>query len=161
MDRQTGPRQQPSQVARPLELADGIEAPVEDAVTGLEFAQQPVQRVGSLPRPLGQALRPRLLQAGLQPLEARRMLSHEELGREVQGVESAGERAQLRLVQFQAQDLGYAELHPVGAHRAVLLQVREQEAVRQWWRRPGLGRPLLRRLGPLRNAAGYALYKLG
>ena len=43
MDGQTGPCEQAAQVVDPGELADGVEAPVEDAVAGLKVGEQPPQ----------------------------------------------------------------------------------------------------------------------
>ena len=127
MDGQPGPRQQAAQLVEPPELAHGVEAPVEDAVAGLQLGQQPAKR---LRRGLG--LRRQVARLGLrelvpQPAKARRVLTDEELHGEVAGVERPGEGPQLRLVDLQAHHLAHAELHPVQAHGAVLLQVGEHE----------------------------------
>ena len=42
VDGQPGPRQQAAQLVGPLELAHGVEAPVEDAVAGLKLRQEPL-----------------------------------------------------------------------------------------------------------------------
>ena len=50
VDGQTGPCQQAAQVVDALELAHGVEAPVEDAVAGLKLGEQPLEGLGGLPR---------------------------------------------------------------------------------------------------------------
>ena len=65
------------------------------------------------------------------------MLSDEELDGEVEGIQRPGEGPQLRLVDFEAHRLAHAQLHPVQAHRAVVVQVGEHEEQGQVGR--GLG----------------------
>ena len=137
VDGQPGPRQQAPQLVDPLELAHGVEAPVEDAVAGFQLGQQPLQGLRGGLRLRGQALRLRLLEALTQPFQSRRVLSDEKLRREVQGVERPGEGSQLRLVDLQAHHLADAELHPVQAHRPVVVQVGQHEEQGQL--RQGLG----------------------
>ena len=131
VDGESGPRQQAAQFARPLELADGVEAAVEDAVAALQFAEQPPQRVRGRRRLRGQARGLRRREIVAQLAEPGRVLAHEQLEGEVTGVERAREGPQLRLVQLEAEHLADAELHAVEAYRAVLLQVREHEGERQ------------------------------
>ena len=113
MDGQTGPCQQTAQVVDALELAHGVEAPVEDAVAGLKLGQQSPKGLRGRLRLRGKVLRLRPLKVLSQAVQARRVLSDEQLRREVQGVERPGEGPQLRLVQLQAHHLADAELHPV------------------------------------------------
>ena len=139
MHRQPGPRQQAAQLAGPFELARGIEAPVQDAVAGLKVREQSLEGLRRRPRLRGQVAGLRFLQVLPQALQAGRVLSHQKLGREVQGVERPGEGPQLRLVKLKPHHLAYAHLHPVQAHRAVLLQMGEHEAEGQRERRLGPG----------------------
>ena len=142
VDGQPGPRQQAAQLVEPPELAHGVEAPVEDAVAGFQVGQEPAKRLGRRPRLWGKVLRLGLPELLPQPAKARRVLTDEELHGEVAGVERPGEGPQLRLVDLQAHHLAHAELHPVQAHGAVLLQVGEHEERGQGrWRLGG------RRLG--------------
>ena len=113
VDGQPGPRQQPSQLVDPPELARGVEAPVQDAVAPFQIGQQASEGLGRRLRLRGQALRLGLLQILSQSSKARRVLAHQQLRREVQGVERPGEGPQLRLVQLQAHHLAHAQLHPV------------------------------------------------
>ena len=123
MDGEPSPRQQPAQVVDAPELAHGVEAPVEDAVAGLKVGEQTPKGLGGGPRLRGQVLRLGLLEVLSQPSQAGRVLPDEKLRREVQGVERPGEGSQLRLVYFESHHLADAELHPVQAHRAVVVQV--------------------------------------
>ena len=124
MHGQPGPRQQAAQLVNPPELADGVEAPVQDAVALFQIGQQASEGLGRRLRLRGQAVRLGLLQVLPQALQAGRVLADEKLRREVQGVERPGEGPQLRLVKLQAHHLADAELHTVQAHRPVLLQMR-------------------------------------
>ena len=157
VDGQPGPRQQAAQVVDACGLAHGVEAPVEDAVAGLQVGQETPKRLGGGPRLRGQVLRLGLLEVLPQPSQAGRVLPDEQLRREVQGVERPGEGSQLRLVQLQAHHLAHAELHPVQADRPVVVQVRQHEEQGQLGRELGerdrclgvlrIGRkPLFRRL---------------
>ncbi len=137
VDGQPGPRQQAAQLVHPLELAHGVEAPVENAVAGFQLGQQPLQGFRGGLRLRGQALRLRLLEALPHPFQSRRVLSDEKLRREVQGVERPGEGSQLRLVDLQPHHLADAELHPVQAHRPVVVEVGQHEEQGQL--RQGLG----------------------
>ena len=140
--------QQAAQIVDALELAHGVEAPVEDAVAGLKLGQQSPKGLRGRPRLRGKVLRLRPLKVLSQAVQARRVLSDEQLRREVQGVERPGEGAELRLVQLQAHDLADAELHPVQAHRPVVVQVRQHEEQGQLRRRLGRG---------LHRSAGFRL----
>ena len=155
VDGQPGPRQQAAQLVNPLELAYGVEAPVEDAVAGLQVREQAPQRLRGRLRLRGQALRLRLFEALPHPFQARRVLSDEKLRREVQGVERPGEGSQLRRVDLKAHHLADAELHPVQAHRPIVFEVRQHEEKGKLRRR--LGHNLLRSGGivvrPLRSAS--------
>ena len=62
--------------------------------------------------------------------QARRVLPDEKLDGEVEGVQRTGEGPQLRLVDLQAHQLAHAELHPVQAHRAVVVEVGQHEEQR-------------------------------
>ncbi len=129
--------QQAAQIVDAPELAHGVEAAVEDAVAGLKLGQQAPKGLRGGPRLRGKVLRLRPLKVLSQAVQARRVLSDEQLRREVQGVERPGEGAELRLVQLQAHDLADAELHPVQPHRPVVVQVRQHEEQRQLRRRLG------------------------
>ena len=59
------------------------------------------------------------------------MLTDEQLEGEVAGVESPGERSQLRLVNLESHHLADADLHPVQSHRPVVLEVRQHEEERE------------------------------
>ena len=124
VDGQPSPRQQAAQLVNPRELADGVEAPVQDAVALFQIGQQASEGLGRRLRLRGQAVRLGLLQVLPQALQPGRVLADEKLRREVQGVERPGEGPQLRLVKLQAHHLADAELHTVQAHRPVLLQMR-------------------------------------
>ena len=115
--------QQRAQLVGPLEGAYGVEAPVQDAVAGLKLGEQPLQRIRRLSRLLGQVRRLRRKQLPAEPFQAGRVLAHQELHLEVAGVQGTGEGPDLGLVQLQAQHLADAQLHPVQAHRPVVLQV--------------------------------------
>ena len=110
------------------ELAHGVEAPVEDAVAGVSRSVKSAQGTRRPPSSAGAG---RSGWASLQllphPCPTRRVLPDEQLRREVQGVERPGEGPQLRLVQLQAHHLAHAELHPVQAHRPVVVQVGQHE----------------------------------
>ena len=139
MDGQTGPRQQAAQLVEPPELAHGVEAPVEDAVAGLQLGQEPAKGLG---RRLG--LRRQVARLGLrelvpQPAKARRVLTDEELHGEVAGVERPGEGPQLRLVKLKPHHLAHAQFYPVQADGAVVVQVGEHVEEGQFGRRLGSG----------------------
>ena len=161
VDRESGPRQQPAQLVGPLELADGVEAPVQDAVAGLQVREQSPKGLRGRLRLRGQALRLGLLQVLPEAFQARRVLAHQQLRREVQGVERPGEGPQLRLVQLQAHHLAHAQLDPVQANRPVLLQVGEHEAVGQRARRLRGGLLGLRGLGACRKSLFRRLLRSG
>ena len=124
---QTGPRQQAPQLVDAPELADGVEAPVEDAVPGLKVGEEPVKRLGGGPRLRGQVRGLGLFEVRPQPAQARRVLPDEQLEGEFAGVERTREGSELRLVDLKARHLADTELHPVHAHRPVLFEVREHE----------------------------------
>ncbi len=145
VDGEPGPSQQAPQVVDAPELAHGVEAPVEDAVAGLQVGQQPLKGLGGGPRLRGQVRRLRPLKVVSQSSQAWRVLPDEQLGGEVEGVEGAGEGPKLRLVQLQAHHLAHPQLHPVQAHGTVLVQVREHEEQGQLGRE--LGRGLRRSTG--------------
>ena len=149
VDGQPRPCQEPAQVVDAGRLAHGVEAPVEDAVPGLKVGEQTPKGLGCGPGLRWKVLRLRLLQLLPHWSEAGRVLSDEQLRREVQGVERPGEGPELRLVYLQAHHLADAELHPVQAHRAVVVQVRQHEEQGQVRRRLG-GRGL-------RRCAGFRL----
>ena len=140
VDGQPGPRQQAAQLVDALELADGVEAPVEDAVAGLKVGEQTPEGLRRRSGLRGKVLRLGLLQLLPHPSQARRVLPDEQLGGEVQGVERPGEGSQLRLVDLQAHHLADAELHPVQAHRTVVVQVGQHEEQGQLGRELGFGR---------------------
>ena len=154
VDGQPGPRQQAPQLVDARELGHGVEAPVEDAVAGLQVGEQPSQGLGRRFGLRGQLVRLRLPQRVPQPVQARRVLADEELHGEVQGVERPGEGPQLRLVDFEAHHLANAQLHPVQAHRPVVVQMGQHEEQGQLGRRlGGRGRRLFRWFG-CRHRAG-------
>ena len=124
---QPGPRQQAAQVVDAGRLAHGVEAPVEDAVAGLKVGQQTAEGLGRRSGLRGKVLRLGLLQLLPHPCQTRRVLTHEKLRREVQGVQRPGEGSQLRLVDLQAHHLAHTQLHPVQAHRPVVVQVGQHE----------------------------------
>ena len=139
MDGQTGPRQQAAQLVEPGEFGDGVEAPVEDAVAGLQVGEQPSERLGR-----GLGLRRQVARLGLrellpQPVKARRVLPDEQLHGEVAGVERPREGPQLRLVYFEAHHLAHAQFYPVQADGAVVVQVGEHVEEGQFGRRLGSG----------------------
>ena len=113
VDGEAGPRQQAPQVVDAPGLAHGVEAPVEDAVAGLKLGEQTPEGLGGGPRLRWKVGGLGLLQLLPHPFQAGRMLSYEQLRREVQGVERPGEGPQLRLVQLQAHHLAHPQLHPV------------------------------------------------
>ena len=127
MDGEPRPRQHPAQVVYAVELADGVEAPVEDAVAVLKVGEQAVERLCCGPRLRGQVGRLGLAQLLPHPVEARRVLPDQQLRGEVEGVESAREGSQLRLVDLEAHHLADAELDPVEAHGPVVFEVRQHE----------------------------------
>ena len=127
VDGQPGPRQQAAKVVDAGELAHGVEAPVEDAVAGLKLGEQTPEGLGGGPRLRWKVGGLGLLQLLPHPFQAGRVLSYEQLRREVQGVERPGEGPQLRLVQLQAHHLAHPQLHPVQAHRAVVVEVGQHE----------------------------------
>ena len=139
MDGQPGPGEQAAQVVDAGELAHGVEAPVEDAVPRLKVGEQSPERLGRRLRLRGQVGGLGLLQLLPHPSQARRVLPDEQLRREVQGVERPGEGPELRLVDLEAHHLADAELHPVKAHRPVVVQVRQHEERGQVGRRLGYG----------------------
>ena len=98
MDGQPGPRQQAAQLVGPLELAHGVEAPVEDAVAGLQVDEQSLEGLGGRFRLRGEVVRLRPPKVVSQAFQAWRVLPDEQLRREVEGVERPGEGAELRLV---------------------------------------------------------------
>ncbi len=83
MHGQPGPRQQAAQLVHALELAHGAEAPVQDAVAGFQISEQALQGLGRRPRLRGQVAGLGLLELLPQALEARRVLSHQQLRWEV------------------------------------------------------------------------------
>ena len=137
MHRQPGPRQQPAKVVDAPELAHGVEAPVEDAVSVLQLGEQALQGLGRRPRLRRQVGRPGFSELLPHPVQARRVLPDEQLRGEVEGVERAREGPQLRLVDLEPHHLADAELHPVEAHRPVVLEVRQHEEEGQVGRRLG------------------------
>ena len=149
MDGQPRPCQQAAKIVDAGGLAHGVEAPVEDAVAGLKVGEQSVKGLGGGLRLRGKVVGLGLVELVPQAAQARRVLSDEQLRREVQGVERPGEGPQLRLVDLKAHHLADAELHPVQAHRAVVVQVRQHEEQGQVRRRLG-GRGL-------RRCAGFRL----
>ena len=153
MDRQPGPRKQSAKIVDASRLAHGVEAPVEDAVAGLKVGEQTPKGLGGGPRLRGKVLRLRPLKVLPHPCQPWRVLPYEQLGREVEGVERACEGPQLRLVYLQAHHLAHAELHPVQADGAVLVQVRQHEEQGQLGRRLGSGW-LDRAFGRLLGSAG-------
>ena len=140
MDRQPGPRQQSAKIVDAGRLAHGVEAPVEDAVAGLQVGEQTPEGLCRRPRLRGKVLRLGLLQLLSHPCQTRRVLPDEQLRREVQGVQRPGEGPQLRLVDLQTHHLAHAELHPVQSHRTVVVQVRQHEEQGQLGRELGFGR---------------------
>ena len=126
VDGQTGPCQQAAKVVDTAVLAYGVEAPVEDAVAGFECGQEPLEGLGRR-RLWGKVVGLSVTQLRPQTAQTRRVLSDEQLRREVEGVERPGEGPQLRLVELKAHHLADAELHPVKTHRPVVVQVREHE----------------------------------
>ena len=139
MDRQPGPRQQSVQLVDTRELAHGVEAPVEDAVAGLQIGEQPSERLGGSLRLRGQLGRLGLLELLPHPSEARRVLPDEKLRGEVEGVERTREGSQLRLVDLEAHHLADADLHPVEAHRSVVFEVGQHEEEGQFGGELALG----------------------
>ncbi len=146
MDGQPGPRQQAAQLVDAPELAHGVEAPVEDAVAGLQVGEQTTEGLSRRSGLRGKVLRLGLLQLLPHPSQTRRVLPDEQLGGEVQGVERPGEGSQLRLVDLQTHHLAHPQLHPVQAHRPVVVQVGQHEEQGQLGRELG-GRGLRRCVG--------------
>ena len=95
---ETGPCQQAAQLVGAAVLADRVEAPVQDALAGLQSGQQPSQAVGGVAGLLRQVIWLRCRQIAPQPLQHRRVLAHQQLHREIQGVQRTGEGPQLGLV---------------------------------------------------------------
>ena len=131
-DPQPGAGQQAPQFVGAGVLADGVEAAVQDAFPGLQAGQQPSQGVGGLLRLLGKVAGLGLGQGAPQGCQDRRVLAHQQLHREVQGVQRSGEGAELGLVQ----------LHPIQPHRPVIFQVGQHEEQGQGRRRLGFRRRL-------------------
>ena len=128
VDGQTGPCQQAAQVVDARELAHGVEAAVEDAVAVLQVGQADAGGTRRRPSSAGEGPSVGPPEASSpHPFEPRRVLPDEQLGGEVQGVEGAGERPQLRLVDLQAHHLAHPQLHPVQAHRPVVVEVGQHE----------------------------------
>ena len=92
VDGEPGPGQQAAKVVDAPELAHGVEAPVEDAVAGLKVGEQTLEGLGGRPRLRWKVLGLGLLQLLPHPFQAGRVLSDEQLGREVQGVERTRRR---------------------------------------------------------------------
>ena len=161
VDGQPAPGEQAAQLVDARELTHGVEAPVEDAVAGLQVGEQASKRLGRRLRLRGQVRGLGLTELVPQGGQARRVLAHQQLDGEVQGVERPGEGPQLRLVQLQPHHLAYAELHPVQAHRPVVLKVGEHEAVGQRGRRLGGGLLGLRGLGAGRQSRFRRLLRSG
>ena len=130
-----GAHEQGAQLVHALVLADRVEAAVEDALAGLQLAEQPPERLRRLPRARGQVRWLRGFEVVPELAEAGRMLADEQLQREVAGVERAGEGPQPGLVQLQPEHLADAELLAVESHRPVVLEVGEHEGERETgWR---------------------------
>ena len=104
-----------------------------------DSVSRPPEGLGRRPRLRGKVRGLGRLQVCPQPFEARRVLAHEQLRREVESVERAGEGPELGLVELEPHHLADADLHAVKAHRPVLFQVGEHEALRQRERWLGLG----------------------
>ena len=128
VDGEARPCEKRVKLLRMVDLAGGIEAPVEDALAPFEVSEKDLQGVGGLPCLRGQALRLGLAQLVPHPGEVGRVLPDEQLDGEVEGVEEAGEGPQLGLVQLQALHLADSHLHAIQPHDRFLLQVREEEA---------------------------------
>ena len=137
VDGKSRPCKQSAKIVDAGRLAHGVEAPVEDAVAGLKVGEQTPEGLGGRSGLRGKVLRLGLPELLPHPFQARRVLPDEQLGREVQGVERPGECAELRLVDLQPHHLAHAELHPVQAHRAVVVQVRQHEEQGQLGRELG------------------------
>ena len=146
VDGQPCPGKQAAQVVDAGELAHGVEAPVEDGVAGLKVGEQAPERLRGSLGLRGKVCGLCLLEVLCQAFQARRVLSDEQLRREVQGIEGAGEGPQLRLVDLQHHHLADADLHAVQSHRAVFVEVRQHEEQGQVRRRLE-GRGLPRRAG--------------
>ena len=112
VDGESRPREQGVKLLRAVDLAAGVEAPVEDALAPFEVSEKDLEGVGRLARLRGQALRLGLAQLVPHPGEVGRVLPDEELDGEVEGVEEAGEGPQLGLVQLQALHLADATFTP-------------------------------------------------
>ena len=127
------------QLVGSLELAHGVEAPVEDAVAVFQIGEQPSERLGGSLRLRGQLDRLGLLELLPHPSEARRVLPDEQLRGEVEGVERTREGSQLRLVDLEAHHLADADLHPVEAHGSVAFEVGQHEEEGQFGGELALG----------------------
>ena len=131
VDGESGPREQGLQFLHTLPLAGGVEATVEDALARLEVSEQALKGLRCFPRLWGQPLGLLLLEGFPHPTEVGRVLAHEQLDGEVEGVEEAGEGPELRFVQLQPLHLADAHLDAVEPHHRLLLQMGEEEAERQ------------------------------
>ena len=140
VDGQPRSREQAAKIVDAGDLAHRVEAPVEDAVAVLKVGEQTPKGLGGGPRLRGKVGWLCLLEVLSQAFQTRQVLAHEELRREVQGVERPGEGPELRLVDLQAHHLAHAELHAVQSHRTVVVQVRQHEEQGQLGRRLGRGR---------------------
>ena len=134
------PGQQAAQLVHPAVLADGVEAPVQDSLAALQSRQQPAQGLGGGFRLVGEVLGLGLGQILPQGCQYRRVLAHQQLHREVQGVQRPGEGPQLGFVQLQPHHLAHRQFHPVQPHRPVLFQVGQHEEQGQLGRRLGFRR---------------------
>ena len=131
VDGEARPGEERLEFLRPLQLAAGIEAPVEDALARLEVSEQALKGLRCFPRLWGQPLGLLLLEGFPHPTEVGRVLAHEQLDGEVEGVEEAGEGPELGFVQLQPLHLADAHLDAVEPHHRLLLQMGEEEAERQ------------------------------
>ena len=146
-DSQPGAYQQRPQLVGAGMLADGVEAPVQDALAGFQRSQQPSQAFCCFPGLLRQVVGLGLGQGVQQILQDGRVLAYQQLHRKVQGVQGTGEGPQLRFVQLQPHHLQHRQLHPVQTHRAVVFQVGQHEKQGQG-RRLGFLQDRLRRFFP-------------
>ena len=138
---QAAPGQQAPKLVHPVVFADCVEAPVQDALAGFQSGQQPAQGLGGLLRLLGKVAGLGFGQVLPQSCQNRLVLAHQQLHREVQGVQGTGEGPQLGFVQLQPHHLAHRQLHPVQAHRPVVFQVGQHEEQGQGGRRLGFRRP--------------------
>ena len=134
LDGQPGPCQQPAQVIDAPEFADRVEAPVENAVAGLQVGEQPPKRFGRRSGLRGQVLRLGLLSFSRIPSRRGGCCRMSSCAGKSRALSAPAEGPQLRLVQLQAHHLADAQLHPVQAHGTVVLDVRHHEAQgqRRW-----------------------------